>query len=262
MHQGHPTLCGGYIIAVGYQSDCLQLENGSWNLIPNLSGKKSQMKTVVVSSPEEDKELIIGVGGWYGEYLTTVESFDGQSWNKNQFEDLPEPIYAHCLVKVNNTMLISIGGSNSPNATGKTNVFDVLNNKWTSGPQLINLRYRHSCGVMNWKNPATGSLEKVVVAAGGNSVGGVTASVELLYMEDFNSGWVAGPDLPKEISSAAMVEFQDGVILVGGSGNVGGQNLYQLASPTGAWTMMNQTMKEERSLHVAFLVPDDLVNCH
>jgi hypothetical protein len=114
---------------------------------------------------------------------------------------------------------------------------------------------------MNWKNPETGNMEKVVVAAGGAG-GGVLKSVELLFLEDINSGWVAGPELPKEVSSATMVEFQDGVILVGGSGNVGGQNLYQLASPTGAWTMMNQTMKEERSLHVAFLVPDELVNCH
>ena len=162
MYQGHPTLCGGYIIAVGYQSDCLQLENGSWNLIPNLSGKKSQMKTVVVSSPEEDNELIIGVGGWYNAYLTTVESFDGQSWNKNQFEDLPEPIYAHCLVKVNDTMLIFIGGSNSPNATVNTNVFDVLNNKWTSGPLLNIGRHFAASAVMTWQNPSTGIAEQVI----------------------------------------------------------------------------------------------------
>ncbi len=111
------------------------------------------------------------------------------------------------------------------------------------------------------EKPGTGSLEKVVVAAGGAG-GGVLKSVELLFLEDINSGWVAGPSLPKEVSSATMVEFQDSVILVGGSGNVGGQNLYQLDSPTGTWTEMKQALKVERSLHVSFLVPDELVNCH
>jgi len=261
LYQGLPTVCGGYIFGAGYQSDCLQLVNGTWNSIPNTSGPKSSLKSVVISSPEEDKELLVVAGGWYGEYLSIVESFDGQSWNKNQFEQLPEPVYRHCLVKVNNTMLISIGGSPAPASTGNTNLFDVLNNKWTPGPQLITPRTQHACGVMNWKNPDTGSLEKVVVAAGGAG-GPVLKSVELLFLEDINSGWVAGPDLPKEASSATMVEFQDGVILVGGSGNVGGQNLYQLTSPTGTWTEMKQALKVERSLHVSFLVPDELVNCH
>jgi hypothetical protein len=237
LYQGLPTVCGGYIFGAGYQSDCLQLVNGTWNSIPNTSGPKSSLKSVVISSPEEDKELLVVAGGWYGEYLSTVESFDGQSWNKNQFEQLPEPVYRHCLVKVNDTMLISIGGSPAPASIGNTNVFDVLNNKWTPGPQLITPRTQHACGVMNWRNPGTGNLEKVVVAAGGAG-GPVLKSVELLFMEDFNYGWVAGPDLPKEASSATMVEFQGGVILIGGSGNVGGQNLYQLDSPTGTWTEM------------------------
>jgi hypothetical protein len=80
---------------------------------------------------------------------------------------------------------------------------------------------------MNWRNPGTGNLENVVVAAGGAG-GPVLKSVELLFLEDINSGWVAGPELTKEVSSATMVEFQDGVISIGGSGNVGGQNLINL----------------------------------
>jgi hypothetical protein len=30
----------------------------------------------------------------------------------------------------------------------------------------------------------------------------------------------------------------------------------------GPWVKMEQTLKEGRSIHVSFLVPDELVNCH
>jgi len=68
-----------------------------------------------------------------------------------------------------------------------------------------------------------------------------------------------GPSLPKAISGSTMNEFQNGVILIKGNGQV---DLYQLTSPTESWTKMKQTLKEARGYHVSFLVPDELVNCH
>ena len=255
-----PTVCGGYGIGAGYFSDCHQFQNGTWNPIASMSGKKSQMESFVVS--KDDEESFVVAGGWYGEGLSTAESFDGQKWNEDQFEDLPEPVFRHCLVKVNNTMLISTGGRINSDYSGNTNVLNVLDNTWTPGPQLRDPRSEHTCGVMNWKNPDTGSQEKVVVVAGGVGDPGFVLSTELLFLDQFNSGWVAGPSLPKEVSDATMVDFQDGVIHIGGSGNVDGFHLYQLSSPNGSWTLMDQTLKESRVLHVSFLVPDELVNCH
>ena len=59
-----------------------------------------------------------------------------------------------------------------------------------------------------------------------------------------------------------MVEYQDGVILIGGSGEADGRHMYQLSSPNGTWAKMKQTLKERRNYHVSFLIPDELVNCH
>ena len=52
--------------------------------------------------------------------------------------------------------------------------------------------------------------------------------------------------------------------MVGGEGPlVDGQHLYRLDSLEGPWIEMKQTLKEKRvGGHVAFLVPDQLVNCH
>ncbi len=59
-----------------------------------------------------------------------------------------------------------------------------------------------------------------------------------------------------------MIEFGNSVILVGGEGVVDGQHLYQLSGPNESWIEMKQTLKVSRFRHIAFLVPDELVNCH
>jgi hypothetical protein len=87
-------------------------------------------------------------------------------------------------------------------------------------------------------------------------------SVELLFLKTSNTGWVMGPSLPSTASGSTMNSFQNRVILIGGTGQVDGTHLYQLSSPNGTWTTMQQMLKARRSHHVSFLVPDELVCCH
>jgi hypothetical protein len=90
-------------------------------------------------------------------------------------------------------------------------------------------------------------------------------SVELLFLNDYekyNSGWKVGPNIPLWLDGSAMIDFQNGVILIGGRGEGDGRHLFKLSSPNGTWTEMKQTLKEPRSHFVSFLVPDELVNCH
>ena len=89
-------------------------------------------------------------------------------------------------------------------------------------------------------------------------------STELLYFNDIDiieKQWTAGPDLPTISYDATMVEYNNTVILVGGGEDA--NQLYQLSSPKGLWVEMKQTLKSKRAAgHVAFLVPDEIVNCH
>ncbi len=59
-----------------------------------------------------------------------------------------------------------------------------------------------------------------------------------------------------------MIQYNNSVILVGGSSEADGHHLYQLSSPNGRWIKMKQTLKQNRATHISFLVPDDIVNCH
>ena len=76
-----------------------------------------------------------------GEILSSVESYDLESgvWIQDRFSALPEPVLIHCLVKVNDTNLLLIGGTldNNPSgATANTYFFNILENTWIPGPPL------------------------------------------------------------------------------------------------------------------------------
>ncbi len=257
-----PIICGGGNGA-DYRSDCHSFKNGTWNQIASLSEQKYWSASATFLYGKD--EILLMTGGKNGtELYSTVESFDGQIWNRETFTDLPESVFLHCLVKINNSMLLQIGGSYYSTQTGKTYFFDINENKWLPGPTLKQPRQFHSCGVMNWINPETGTEEKIVVVVGGNDEGSDRKGVELLYLNDLQTGWVFGPSVlgTRRIYESRMIEFQNSVILIGGGyEDIDGTHLYQLSSPTGQWKLLRPRLKEGRMSHVAFLVPDELVDC-
>ena len=145
---------------------------------------------------------------------------------------------------------------------------DVLSKAWIPGPELNTARSYHSCGVIRSKSdPLNGSSdEDVLVVAGGIDDNGYTlSSVELLLLKHMTGGksvWKPGPELPKKIRGSAMVEFRNGVVLVGGAGDdFDGKRMFRLTSANGSWIQMEQSLKESRLRHVAFFIPDQMTSC-
>lgn len=112
----------------------------------------------------------------------------------------------------------------------------------------------HSCALVDW------GAGLVVVVAGGD-YGGALKRVELLYLDDLNSGWQPGPELPLAATNGRMVRFKDSVVLIGGLGEVDGTKLYQLKSPAGPWMEMQQTLERPRGHNTFILIPDELTGC-
>ena len=114
-------------------------------------------------------------------------------------------------------------------------------------------------------NEKTGVTERILVVAGGSPYPRPISSVELLYLDSYNAGtstgWEFGPELPSRVLQAAMFEYEDGVILVGGSTGLAGQSLYKLTPSTSDWEKLPQKLNFARRAHVSFLIPDELVNC-
>jgi hypothetical protein len=44
--------------------------------------------------------------------------------------------------------------------------------------------------------------------------------VELLFLKTISAGWIMGPSMPLTIFGSTMQSFKNGVILIGGTGQV------------------------------------------
>ncbi len=160
-----PIICGG--TDGSSHCECYSLKDGAWQSILSLNECRAYSASVVFSNPNTNDDDIFFLTGGYDEsttVLSTVESFDGNVWNQTMFADLQTTIDGHCMVKINNTMLLQIGGTVDATISGiteNTYFLNIVQNKWISGPKLNVGRIDHSCAVMNWMNPDTDSVEKV-----------------------------------------------------------------------------------------------------
>jgi hypothetical protein len=111
-----------------------------WKAIQTLNECREAPGSAVFSNPNEEDFLLV-TGRYNGkELLATVESIGGESSsNQTNFADLPTAIRNHCTVKINETFLLQISGTESiyyADITRKTNFFDIVGNRWIAGPLL------------------------------------------------------------------------------------------------------------------------------
>ncbi len=254
--KGNPIICGGY------QNDddsykCYSLENNKWVF----SAGMTTIRSVAAAAQLKDGKILV-TGGFdgSGSYLKSAEMLTEEGWESN-IPSLPVIMTRHCMVTVNATTVMAIGGYQNGHYSGKTFYFTFGEESWTEGPELKNKRVWHSCGKIRRNKE---SQEMSIVVAGGYDGSSYLSSVEIL--DEGSNEWQTGPELPFGIHYSHMVEDQNGgVVLIGGySSSVSYlDTLYQL--PHGGldavWTKMEQKMKTGRRQHTAFLVPDNLVDC-
>jgi hypothetical protein len=261
--KGNPIICGGKQNGVR-SNKCYSLENNEWVSSASMTSARD---TAAAAQLKDGKLLVTGgyddsASGYdgSGSPLKSAEMLTEEGWESN-IPSLPVTIYAHCMVTVNSTTVMVIGGSQNYQISGKTFYFTFGEESWTEGPELKNKRRFHSCGKIK-RN--TESQEMSIIVVGGSDVSSYLSSVEILN-EGFNE-WETGPELPFAIWQSQMVEDQNGgVVLIGGrSSSVDAlDTLYQLphGGQDAVWTKMEQKMKTGRRSHTAFLVPDNIVDC-
>jgi N-acetylneuraminic acid mutarotase len=182
-----------------------------------------------------------------------------EGWERN-IPSLPVTISGHCMVTVNSTTVMVIGGYQNDTISGKTFYYTFGEESWADGPELKIKRVDHSCGKIRRNKE---SQEMSIIVAGGFD-GSFLLSVEIL--DEGSNEWQTGPELPFAIDGCQMVEDQNGgVVLIGGeSSSVNNlDTLYKLphGGQDAVWTKMEQKMNTGRSSHTAFLVHDNIVEC-
>ncbi len=262
--KGNPILCGGFQNNV-HSNKCYSLENNEWVS----SASMNSVRYIAAAAQLEDGKLLV-TGGYvsYGSYLNSAEMLTEEGWYSN-IPSLPVTIQGHCMITVNSTTVMVIGGRQNGQISGKTFYFTSGEESWTEGPELKNNRRDHSCGKIR-RNKESQEMS-IIVAGGFDKDYPYLSSVEIL--DEGSNEWQTGPELPFGIDESQMVEYQNGgVVLIGGrslplrgwltsAGTL--DTLYQLphGGQDAVWLNMEQKMKTGRNKHTAFLIPDNIVDC-
>jgi len=254
-----PFLCGG---SDPFPSNtCYTYEDSQWTESSSMKSKRAY--AAASPSPFSNLDELFVVGGWNGfdfDALKSGEVYTNNSWHA-LYSLSPVLIMNHCMVLVNSTTVLMIGGEqNGTSYSSKTYFFNSEDNNWRDGPALKEGRNFPSCGKLKKDSQ---SSEYVVIVAGGADASSSITSIEVL--EDGSSDWIEGPEFPIGISGASMVEDSNGgVIVVGGmfDDNSYSNKLFHLAHAKAEWVEMPQKLKVPRDYTTAFLVPDELTTCN
>jgi hypothetical protein len=223
------------------------------------SASMNLARAIAAAAQLQDGRLLVTGGN--SPDLKSAEISSGVGWDTN-IPFLPITVYGHCMVTVNSTTVIVIGGAQNGQVSGKTFYFTLGAISWTEGPRLKINRFYFSCGII--RSNKVGQEMSIIVAGGWNG------SYAFSFVEILGIGsnvWQTGPELPFGIWGAQMVEDKNGgVVLTGGrsSSGINLDTLYQLpyGGQDAVWTKMDQKMKKARYMHTAIMVPDSIVDCY
>jgi hypothetical protein len=202
--KGNPILCGGFQNDV-LSNKCYSLENHKWVS----SASMNLIRIYAAAAQLQDGKLLV-TGGYGDSTLNFAEMLTEEGWD-SYIPSLPVIIAAHCIVTVNSTTVMVIGGSQNGQVSGKTFYLTFGEESLTEGPELKNKRFYHSCGKIRRNKE---SQEMSIIVAGGYDVS-YLSSVEIL--DEGSNEWQTGPELPFGVIDSPMVEDQNGgVVLIGG----------------------------------------------
>jgi hypothetical protein len=137
-----PIICGGQAsISPTHRSECFTLDS-SWTALPSMKTPTSWGQ--FAPSPFANKSHhLVSSGGHSGQVaFNRMDVLTQQGWEG--LTALPEAIHVHCMLLVNSTTLMTIGGVNG-NTLNKTWIFHSWSQNWVLGPDLNTARYGHGC---------------------------------------------------------------------------------------------------------------------
>jgi len=196
--------------------------------------------------------------------LNTVAAYNQSSWSNSMFSSFPHLTLGHCAVMIDSFTVMIMGGildgGTGPHQT--TWIFNGQANSWVQGPNMTLDNYGQACTFWKYYNSTTGTYQSIIIAAGGAA----NPSTQILNYDLYKSsgaGFFRGPNLPVQLTNAAMVTNGFSVFLIGGLDNsqVDQSGIYQMQSPYGGWTTLTQSLKVPRSSVLAFPVIDCMVDC-
>ena len=172
-----PIICGGENSDVPATDSCFTITKDKTEEIVSMSKPRSGAASLSILN---HSKLWI-TGGLSGGFVADTEIIDFVQNTTSPGIDLPLPMYGHCLVQINETTILLIGGKSSE-VLSRTYFLQEDSEQWVSGPELEFPRYLHSCGMQG------NSL--VVVSGGRNENDLEMDAVEMLDLKSLE--WISG----------------------------------------------------------------------
>ncbi len=169
---GNPIICGGEGTGV-VSNSCYSLGNGLWVSTDSMNSARID----AAAAQLQDGRIIV-TGGFDKSRTTlnTSEILTVEGW-KNIVPSLSVAINAHCMVTVNATTVMVIGGTQNGPWSGKTFYYTLGEDRWTEGPELNFKRGFQRCARIRTDKA---SQEMSVIVAGGDNSSSYISSVEIL----------------------------------------------------------------------------------
>ncbi len=180
----------------------------------------------------------------------------------------------HCMVAVNDSAVMIIGGKLSRNVL----LFNSIRNVVALQPSVKVKLHGSACG----STTITDGNRKLIIIAGGENDNFLAQStVEILDMSDEDPAWKLGPELTFRSDYASGITTKDGrFLMVGGSEQVNnqfpgalfisnpGDQIYELSCPSGAktidncqWILRKEKFALQRTDFFAMMVPESFYTC-
>ena len=249
-----PFFCGGHDYSKVQKTDCYALWKREYIHVTSMNQAKSRSfgNNVVI-----DGSLVLVAGVVSGSSTNTDKAEMVSLSGTKELPALPKKVHNHCVVKVDDTKIMLIGGYDT-GYTDETFIYDFETEAWTPGHPLINGRNGHACARIEV------GTKPYIVVAGGYFTPSKTDKVEILDVVE-NQGWIQGKKMPKALNVPSGVSLGSSMIVSGGINTAGDlvDDMYKFECTTNSiddceWKTMEQKLKYVRGGHVSMLIPDSL----
>jgi hypothetical protein len=257
LYNNTPIVCGGYRSFLYDISSCYTYQNRSWLKGPELM-RARRAHAMTISPFVSDASSLFVTGGLEGvaKPILSVEVLTDSGWMTFS-PSLPVPVDSHCMILVNETTAMIVGGKQNGIISSATLVISDEQRQWSLGPPLKTPRFKHVCAMIpiSDRDP-----NKVIITVGGYySVGLNSAEV----LDPRLNSWQSGPALPVGIWDMAITEDpRGGVLIVGGFNGTATKDIYRLRHGAAQWELLKQKLSAPNSFMSAIIIPGELTtNC-
>ncbi len=128
-----PIICGCFLFINSCK--CMAYDGGQWSFIASFNQPRVLAPSATVTLSDGEEVMVVSGGSYESAGdLASVEAFDGQSWSLDKVAPLPRQVSEHCMIKVDDSVLMTIGDLEFSNGiTNSSNFYDGNTNSWTPG---------------------------------------------------------------------------------------------------------------------------------